>query len=111
MSALRLLAEVAAELRCSERHLRALARRLGACRLIGKTMLLTETDIHAILEASRPCPSRSTSAEMSGITGAQLPEGDYEALRARVTKQLRSASPQKERRPRGKVILMARPQS
>lgn len=44
-------AELAKEWGCSERRVRQMARRLGACRIIGKTMLLTPEDEAALLEA------------------------------------------------------------
>ena len=40
----------------SERRLREMARRLGACRIVGNRMLLTQSDVDAILEASKPEP-------------------------------------------------------
>lgn len=59
-------AEVAAHIGCNERRLRSLARSIGACREIGKTLVLTEGDVQAILEATRSCPSSSTSAVPDG---------------------------------------------
>ena len=41
-------AELAKQLGCSERSLRALARRLGACRVIGKSMVLLPEDVRII---------------------------------------------------------------
>lgn len=43
----------------SARNLRELARKIGACRIVGNRMLLTKEDIDAILEASRPKPEVS----------------------------------------------------
>ena len=103
-------AEAACLLRCSERTLRALARKLGACSVIGKSMTLTSADIATIREATRPC-SKSTSAEKSGTTAARLPGGDYAALRALRTKQSRNGSPPRSRRGSGKVISMAQHRS
>lgn len=48
--------DLAKEWGCSERTLRKMARDLGACHVIGKTMLLTEDDVRAILEAAKPAP-------------------------------------------------------
>lgn len=95
----------------SERKVREKARALGACRILGNRMLLTQTDVDAILEASRPCPSKSTVEAKSGITGAQLPRGDYEALQALLTKTKHSASQPNRKQPRGEVISMGRRQS
>src|SRR5882757_2951903 len=76
----------------SVRRVRDLARRLGACRILGNRMVLTKPDVDAILEASRPCPLKSTSEAVSGITGGPLPSGDYAALRALRTKKQRPGS-------------------
>ena len=101
-------AEAACLLHCSERTLRALARKLGACSVIGKSMTLSSADIAIIREATRPCHSESTSAEKSGTTAARLPDGDYEALQKRLTKLQPSASPPKRKLSNGKVISMVR---
>src|SRR5690349_10828389 len=87
-------AALAKHLGCSERLVRDKARALNACRILGKRMVLTRTDIEVILEATRPCPSKSIGAGKSGTTAARLPDGDYEALRA-----LRSRKPQHASRP------------
>ena len=98
--------EVAEQLRCSERALRSLARRLGACHVLGKAMWFTEADILAIQEATRPCPSPSSSAATSGTTAAPLPTGGYEDLRRLRTKSSRSASRPTSRPGTGKVVSM-----
>ena len=85
-------AELAEAIGCSERTLRKLARNLGACHVIGKTMILTDDDVKVMLEATRPGSSPSTDAEKSDITGARLPSGSYEEVRALLTRQPRSAS-------------------
>lgn len=54
--------QVASHVGWSPRKLREFAREIGACRILGNRMVLTQSDIDAILEASRPCPSPSTSA-------------------------------------------------
>lgn len=100
--------DLAAHLGVSERGLRALARSLGAfTEVLGKMILLPE-HVDAIIEAGRPCRSKSTSAAKSGTTGELLPVGDYEALRAQRTKQPRSASRRKSKAAPGSVILMDR---
>ena len=99
--------EAAARLGVSERALRTVAREIGACSIIGRAMILTERDIAAILEATRPC-SKSTSAATSGTSQAPLPGGDFAALQALRTKQSRSASQPKPKRGNGKVISMDR---
>src|SRR5687767_13352721 len=84
--------DLAAEIGVSERRIRQMARRLGACRIFGKTMILTPDDVKALLEAARPCPLSSIAEAKSGTIAAPLPEGDFEALRALRTRQQRNAS-------------------
>ncbi len=103
--------EVAKHLGWSPRRLREFARGLGACRILGNRMLLTQADIDAIMEASRPCPSKSTAGEKSGTTGAQLPVGGYAALLALRTKNERSKSQPNAKNVNGKVITMGRKRS
>ena len=100
--------ELAQHLGVSERTLREQARAIGACRIIGKKMILLESDVDAIMEATRPCLSKSTSAAKSGNTGAQPPEGDYAALRAQRTKRSPKGSRQKPNGGSGVVISMER---
>jgi len=96
----------------SERRVRNLARRLGACRILGNRMSLLKEDVEAILEAAK-CPSSSTAANAatSGTTGGRLPEIGYEDLLAQMT-----AKPRHVLRPRSKaattnVISMDRKRS
>ncbi|MBY0135557.1 hypothetical protein [Paracoccus yeei] len=98
--------EIAFHLKVSERTVRAKARESGAYHLLGKRMILTDDDMSRLMEAMRPCPSKSTSAAKSGITGALLRANDYEGLVKRLTAKPRSASPPKSKREHGKVILM-----
>ena len=100
--------QLAEEIGCSPRHVRKLARGLGACRVFGKTMFLMPDDVQAILEASRPCPSRSTSEAKSGTIGAPLPSGDYADLQDLLTKKKRSSSPRASSTKPGIVIPMGR---
>jgi hypothetical protein len=65
----------------SERTLREKARKLGACRIIGKAMFLMPADIEAIIEAAKPKAKISLGA---------LPEGDYAALLKLREKQARA---------------------
>src|SRR5689334_12008163 len=93
---------------CSERHIRQLARRIGACHVAGKVMWLDEKDKQAVWEAMRPCPLKSTDAkdQISGTTEARLPEGSYvEALKL-ATRIQHSGSRPKSKRGTGKVVSM-----
>lgn len=84
----------------SERRVRDLARRLGACRILGNRMVLLGEDVAAIMEAAKPCPSRSISAPeaLSGTIGERLPDVDSVALLAHLTRK-----PRRELRPRLKT--------
>lgn len=64
----------------SERRVRQQARALGACRVLGNRMVLTQSDVETLLEAARPCPSKSSGAGRFGTTGGPLPGGDYATL-------------------------------
>ena len=91
---------LAASMGVSERRVRNLARRLGACRIFGKRMVLLGEDVAAIMEAVRPCPSKSIDAKaaLSGTTEGRLPDIDSVDLLAHLTKK-----PRKELRPRSKT--------
>src|SRR5580765_1507763 len=84
-------AELAKRMGWSERHVRDLARRLGACRVLGNRMVLLPEDVSAILEATKSCPSKSIDVReaLSGVTGARLPDVDAEDLLAHLTKKPR----------------------
>ena len=95
----------------SEKRVRSLARRLGACRILGNRMVFLPDDVNAIMEATKPCPSKSIDAReaMSGITeGRSLPDIDSVGLLAHLTRK-----PHKELRPRlktssGNVVSMGK---
>jgi hypothetical protein len=78
-------AELAKHTGWSERNIRSLARRIGACRIIGRRMVLTKADVDAILEASRPKSSTPTPAVQ--------PTGDYEALTKLLERRRRQRQP------------------
>ena len=92
----------------SERELWRLARAHGACRIIGKPMFPLPKDVETIWEVLRPFQSNSTSAADSSTTEGPLPEGDYAALRKRLTKKPPNASRQKLNTGRGGVVSMDR---
>ena len=85
--------ELADKMGWSERAVREIARALGACLGSGKGMRLTQADVIDIMEAKRPCHSKSRNAVKSGITAGPLPAGDYAALRALRTKKPPKGSP------------------
>ena len=99
--------ELAAKMGWSLRRVKAAARGLGACRVMGNRMVLTQADVDAILEASRPCPSSSKSAAKSGTIAGPSPAIDYEALvRLRNAEKLKN-TPTRLRRSGSTVVAMA----
>ena len=56
----------------SERTLRERARSLGACRVLGKAMILLPEHIDLIFEEPEQCRSRNTSATVSGGSVEEL---------------------------------------
>jgi hypothetical protein len=101
-------ADLASRMGWSERHVRELARRLGACRVLGNRMVLLPQDVQTILEATQPCPSKSISVReaLSGSTVERLPDIESVDLLAQLTRK-----PRKELRPRlktssGSVVSM-----
>jgi hypothetical protein len=99
--------ELAAHLGVSPRTLKELARKIGACSIIGKSMILTEDDVNTIMEATR-CPSKSSSVARSGTIEAPLTGNDYEALRKRLIEKQPRGSKRKSKTVRGNVISMDR---
>ena len=83
-----------------EKRLRTLARRLGACRVLGNRMVFLPDDVAAIMEATRPCPSKSIGVReaMSGAIGERLPDIDSVELLAQLTRK-----PQRVLRPRSRT--------
>jgi hypothetical protein len=59
--------EVAKHFGWSVRRLREKAREIGACRLLGNKMVMTTSDIEALMEATRPKASRLGSPIPSPI--------------------------------------------
>jgi hypothetical protein len=73
-------------------------------------MVLLGEDVAAIMEAAKPCPSKSIAVReaLSGSIGERLPEIDSVDLLAHLTRK-----PRKELRPRsktssGNVVSMAK---
>ena len=88
--------EFAKEMGWGVKRLRRLAKKLGACRVVGNRMVLMPEDIETILKATKPCPSSSIDVKdlLSGTTGGRLPEIDYEEqLKQRIKNSRRVLSP------------------
>jgi len=101
-------AELASRMGWSERRVRSEAKRLGIGRALGNRLRFLPEDVHAILEATNLCPSKSIGVQeaLSGSTGERLPEIDSVGLLAHLTRK-----PRKELRPRlktnsGNVVSM-----
>lgn len=92
--------ELAKHLGWAEKRVRVLARKLGACRISGNRMIMLPADVTAIMEATRPCPSKSIDVReaLSGNIGERLPDIDSVDLLAQLT-----AKPRRELRPRSKT--------
>jgi hypothetical protein len=88
--------QVAQHLGWTERLVRSEARRLGACRVMGKTMILLEEDVETILEATK-CRSSSTAVTESGITAELLVH--LSGARGCAVR----SKPKTSRRPRGRL--------
>lgn len=86
----------------SARRVREFARKIGACRIQGGKMVLLGEDVAAIMEASRPCPSKSIAVReaLSGSIGERLPDIDSVDLLAHLTKKQ-----PRELRPRVLAVL------
>src|SRR5262249_12885744 len=102
--------EFARQFGWSEKHVRRLAKRLGACRILGKRMVLPPEYVQAILEYTK-CPSTFTAVAKSGTTGARLPAINYEARRAERIADSQRARRQKSSAPTTNVISMDRRKS
>lgn len=92
----------------SERTLRERARKLGACRVIGKAMFLMPDDIETILNAAKPEPTTcqtSKSEETSGTTALPSMGYDTEDLLRRLTKGSRKTSQRNTKR--ASVVLLS----
>lgn len=100
-------AEMAAHYGLSERTMREKLRDLGTYAMIGRQMVIYPEQVEQFKEATK-CPSKSTSAARFGTSEGPLPEGDYEALRAQRTKNVRKGSQRKKKLPHGEVISMDR---
>jgi len=101
-------AELASRMGWSERRVRSEAKRLGIGRALGNRLRFLPEDVHAILEATNLCPSKSIGVQeaLSGNIGERLPDIDSAALLAHLTRK-----PRKELRPRlktnsGNVVSM-----
>jgi hypothetical protein len=98
--------ELASCMGWSERRVRGVAKRLGACLILGNRMVLTKDDVDAILKEARPWPLKSTSEAASGITAGRLPAIDYEDRLAQRTAKKRRGLRPKSRTDNTNVVSM-----
>jgi hypothetical protein len=86
--------ELAKDLQWSEKRLRRLAKRLGACCVLGNRMILRPHHVEIIMKAVEPCPSNCTDEKQSGTTAEPLMDVSYEdRLRQRNEKKQRKLHP------------------
>jgi hypothetical protein len=92
----------------SERELRRRARKLRACREIGKALFFTPADVERIVAAAIPevpeCPS-SENEDQSGTTLSPSPESAFEEARKRLTGNSRKMLPSSTKR--GSVVPLS----
>ena len=97
----------------SERELRATARRLGACRQIGKALFLTEKDLDRVIAAAAVAPEEGEDSVWQGSTGAAAsgtilspsPESAFARARERLTAN--SRQPKQPATKRGCVVPLS----
>lgn len=88
--------EVAHHFGWSPRKVREFARQIGACRILGNKMVLTQEDLDALIEALKPAPlSRRTVVT---ATHPVYPMGSYAELVQLRQKQKKEAQGAKKKR-------------
>lgn len=70
--------EVAHHFGFSPRKVREFARQIGACRILGNKMVLTQEDLDALIEALKPAPLSRRS--VVSPTHTAYPMGSYAEL-------------------------------
>ena len=100
---------LAKRLTASPRFVSDTVRELGCFCKIGQKVIMLDHHVVTFMEAME-CRSMSSNGTSSIAKGAQLPVGDYEALREQRTKGSPRGSQPKSKQRRGKVILMDRAQ-
>ncbi len=76
--------EIAAKFGWSPRHVRKLARQIGACRLLGNRMVLLAEDVQALLDATKPEPKLTRTEHQPNMPVKNY--ADLVALRERKRK-------------------------
>ena len=103
-------AKLAKDLGWSEKRLRSLAKRLGACAVLGNRMILLPRHVDLIMKAVEPCPSSCTDVRRveSGTIAGPSMETSYETrLAQRIEKSRRKLQP-RSKPETGNVVLMDR---
>src|SRR5262245_35555507 len=71
--------------RPTEKRFRALARRLGACRIEGHSFTVTDHDLRIIIEAMRPCSDLSgNGSRRTSMSAARSQGSEYTKARERL---------------------------
>ena len=102
-------AELAGHLGMSVRTVKEKVAEIGAYAKLGRRRVMFPHHVHEFMEAIQ-CRSHSTDEAKTGTTGGPWPEGDYAALRARLTGPSRNGSKRKPKPKRGNVVSMGRGQ-
>jgi hypothetical protein len=101
--------ELAKKMGWGAKRVRQLAKKLGACRILGNRMALLPEDVEIILKATKPCPSNSIGPReaLSGVTaGRSLPAIDYEGRLAQRAAKTRRRLCARSKTTTGNVISM-----
>ncbi len=91
------LAEVAENLRMTNRAVARIARKHGLCMVNGRTILLTSTDVEAIKDVLR-CPSVSSRPTRPRYEGPLAPSMDELSVSLRKLTRRKSRKPSSPRR-------------
>lgn len=101
---------LAREMGWGAKRVRQLAKRLGACRILGNRMALLPEDVQTILEFTK-CRSSSNVAKtavVSTTTAGLLPDIDCEGLLVQLTATKRSAKRSRSKPNTATVIPLPR---
>lgn len=103
-------AELAKDLGWSEKRLRSLAKRLGACSVLGNRMILLPRHVELIMKAVEPCPSNYTDVRRveSGTIAGPSMDVSYETRLAQRTAKSRRGLQPRQKPQTGNVVLMDR---
>jgi hypothetical protein len=89
--------EVAKHFGWSPRKVREFAREIGACRILGNRMVLTQEDLDALIDALKPAPLYRRAVKPSTLPA--FPTGDYaELVKLQERQKMESEAARKKRK-------------